>query len=390
MSARTRPAPLPAPWTRDAWTRDALRGRRRAATAWLGGRIGRKGQRSFRLRLVVQSGFALTCVALGVEFGRFVAAARAGGVGGGALPQRPPGVEGFLPIGGLLGAVDWLYQGTLNAVHPAATVLLLTFVALAIAARKSFCSWICPVGLISDLLARLGVWLFGRTFRPWRWLDVPLRGLKYLLLGFFVWAIAQMTPAAVRGFIESPYYRLSDVRMGMFFLELTAFGAGVLALLVVGSVLVKGFWCRYLCPYGALLGLVSWLSPVKVRRDPVSCIDCNLCEKACSARLPVAHKTAITSPECTGCLDCIAACPVQEALGVGLSRRRRLPVPAFAALILALFFAGYFGARAAGSWHNAITDREYVQRLGHEAVELYAHPGLDGQVAAAEPARTGR
>jgi ferredoxin len=389
MTAPThrRPAPPPAPSTRDGWRRGGLAARGRVAGAWLAGRVGRKWHRSFRLRVLVQSGFALTCLVLGVEFWRFVAAARAGAE---ALPLRPPGVEGFLPIGGLLGAVDWLYQGTLNAVHPAATVLLLTFLALALVARKSFCSWICPVGLLSDLLARLGVRLFGRTFRPWRWLDLPLRGLKYLLLGFFVWAIANMTPVAVRAFIESPYYRLSDVRMGMFFAELTAFSGGVLALLAVGSVLVKGFWCRYLCPYGALLGLVSWLSPVKVRRDPLSCIDCGLCEKACAARLPVARKTAITSSECTGCLDCIAACPVREALGVGFTRRRRLPVPAYAALILALFFAGYLGARATGSWHNAITDREYVQRLGHEAVELYAHPGLDGHVAAAEPARTGR
>jgi ferredoxin len=361
--------------------------RRRAAAAawaWLTGRTGRRWFRSFRLRIAVQTGFALTCVALGFQFHRFAEAARAGAE---VLPQRPPGVEGFLPIGGLLGVFDWVYQGTLNVVHPAATVLFLLFVALALVARKSFCSWVCPAGFVSDLLARFGRWSFGRNFRPWTWLDVPLRGLKYLLLGFFAWAIVQMTPEAVRAFIESPYYRLSDVKMGMFFVHLGGFGAGVLGVLVIGSVLVKGFWCRYLCPYGALLGMVSWMSPFKVRRDPVSCIDCKLCDKACGSRLPVSTKLAITSPECTGCLDCVAACPVQDALGIGLPKRRRLPVPAYAALILGLFFAGYFAARATGSWHNAIGDEEYVQRLRYEAVELYGHPGLDGQMPApADPA----
>jgi ferredoxin len=156
-----------------------------------------------------------------------------------------------------------------------------------------------------------------------------------------------------------------------------------MGVLVIGSVLVKGFWCRYLCPYGALLGMVSWMSPFKVRRDPVSCIDCKLCDKACGSRLPVSTKLAITSPECTGCLDCVAACPVQDALGIGLPQRRRLPVPAYAALILSLFFAGYLAARATGSWHNAISDEEYVQRLRYEAVELYGHPGLDGEMPAA-------
>ena len=343
--------------------------------AFLGGRIGRKWHRSFRFRILVQSGFALTCVLLGVQFARFVAAARAGAQ---VLPQRPPGVEGFLPIGGLLGVFDWVYQGSLNAVHPAATVLLLVFVALALVARKSFCSWVCPVGFLSDLAARIGRFFFGRTFRIWRWLDVPLRSLKYLLLGFFAWAIVRMPPVAVRSFIESPYYRLSDVRMGLFFAELSGVAAGVLALLFAASILWKGFWCRYLCPYGALLGTVSWLSPMKIRRDPVSCIDCKLCDKACGARLPVSRKTAITSPECTGCLDCVAACPVQDALGIGWTVRRRIPVPAYGAAILALFFAGYLGARAAGSWHNGISDQEYRYRLGTEAVELYTHPGLDG------------
>ena len=344
------------------------------------GRVGRRWHRSFRVRILVQSAFALTCVVLGVQFARFVGAAKAGAA---VLPQRPPGVEGFLPIGGLLGAVDWVYQGTLSSIHPAATVLLLVFMAIALLARKSFCSWICPAGFLSDLLARVGRFFFGRSFRIWRWLDVPLRGLKYLLLGFFLWAIWTMPAEGVRAFIESPYCRISDVRMGMFFVELGGFGAGVMALVVAGSILWRGFWCRYLCPYGALLGLVSWASPLKIRRDPVSCIDCKLCDKACASRLPVSRKLAITSPECTGCLDCVAACPVEDALGIGLPARPRLSIPAYAGAILALFFAGYLGARAAGAWHNGIPDAEYVERLRHDAIKLYAHPGLDGSVPSA-------
>jgi hypothetical protein len=365
--------------------RASLAARLRPAVTWLLGRTGRKWHRSFRLRVAVQTTFAVTCVLLGVQFARFVAAARAGAT---PLPVRPPGVEGFLPIGGLLGVFDWFNQGSINVIHPAATVLFLVFVALAVLLRKSFCSWICPAGFLSDLLGRLGGRLFRRRLpasglRLPRWIDVPLRGVKYFLLAFFVWVIWQMPPAAVRAFIESPYYRMSDVKMGLFFVDLTTFGAGVLAFVVLASVLTKGFWCRYLCPYGALLGLFSWFSPTAVRRDPVSCIDCGLCEKACAARLPVARKTTVRSPECTGCLDCVAACPVKDALGMGVAVgagraawRRRLSVPAYAAAVLALFLAGYVGARAAGTWHNGIAEQEYVQRLSQEAVELYAHPGL--------------
>jgi polyferredoxin len=269
--------------------------------------------------------------------------------------------------------VDWMRQGTLNAVHPAATMLFLLAVTMAILLRKSFCSWICPIGFLSEGLARLGRKAFGRNFRPWKLLDVPLRGLKYLLLAFFAWAIFHMSSAALHAFVESPYNRVADVKTGMFFVELGATGFTVLAVLAVLSLLIQGAWCRYLCPYGALLGLFSWLSPTRIERNPVSCIDCGLCDKVCMSRLPVSRKIAVVSPECTGCLDCVAVCPVKDALGV-TTARRTLSFQAYAAAVLLLFFAGYFGARAFGLWSNGITDREYVERIQEDARASYVHP----------------
>lgn len=133
---------------------------------WLAVRIGRKGDKTWRVRILVQSGFALTCVLLGLQFGRFVSAARAGQL---PLPHRPPGVEGFLPISGLMGFLDWIHQGTLNTIHPAATMIFLLAVALSILFRKSFCSWICPIGFLSESLARLGRGICVPTARCWGW-----------------------------------------------------------------------------------------------------------------------------------------------------------------------------------------------------------------------------
>ena len=84
-------------------------GSQRDWRTWLAGKVGRKGDKTFRVRILVQSGFALTCVLLGIQFGRFVSAARAGDL---PLPHRPPGVEGFLPISGLMGLLDWIYQAS--------------------------------------------------------------------------------------------------------------------------------------------------------------------------------------------------------------------------------------------------------------------------------------
>ena len=75
--------------------------------------------------------------------------------------------------------------------HPAGLFLLLAFLGISIAFRKAFCSWLCPVGTISEWLWQGGRAMFGRNFALPRWLDIPLRGLKYLLLAFFAWAIAR-------------------------------------------------------------------------------------------------------------------------------------------------------------------------------------------------------
>ena len=344
----------------------------RRLAEWLRGTAGGKGDRTYRLRLLVQVGFALGCVLLGIQFARFTRAAAAGEL---PLPTRPPGVEAFLPISGMMGLLDWVYQGTLNRVHPAATMLFVIIVAVAFVARKSFCSWICPVGLLSESLARLGRKLFGRNFRPWKWIDIPLRGLKYLLLFFFLQAILGMGAAALQGFINSPYNRVADVKMGLFFVRLGPVGAGVMLTLLVLSILVHGAWCRYLCPYGALLGLFSRFSPMRVERQADACVDCGLCDKVCMARLPVSTRPRITSVECTGCLDCVATCPVAGALEVKATRRWKVTAPAFALTVVLLFLGGYSGARLAGFWHSDLTDAEYSHRIRNLDRPEYGHPG---------------
>lgn len=338
---------------------------------WLGGRVGRKADRTFRVRLVVQAGFALACVLLGIQFARWVGAAQAGEL---PLPARPTGVEGFLPISGLMGALDWFYQGSLNVIHPAATVLVLVALAMAFLLRKSFCSWVCPVGFASELLARFGRWSFGRNFRPWKWVDIPLRSLKWLLMVFFVGSVLGMSAQELSAFLESPYNRVAEVKMGLFFTDLGRTGTLVLGGLVLASVFIQNFWCRYLCPYGALLGVFSWASPTRIRRNADACVSCGLCDKVCMARIPVSSKGTVLSAECTGCLDCVAVCPRKEALGIYAGARRLQPL-AYAAGVVGLFLAAYVGARAGGIWENAIQDAEYVERIQEIESSKYGHPG---------------
>jgi ferredoxin len=325
-------------------------------------------------RLISQIGFALFNAAIGVQFYRFVHAGLDGSPG--PLPYRPPGVEGWLPISGLMGLVDWINRGSLNQVHPAATIVLLAIVVIAIVMRKAFCSWLCPVGFLSEYLAKLGRVLFHRrrSIQLPQWLDYPLMGAKYFLLGFFFWAFLMMGAEGIAAFLDSPYNRVSDVKMLLFFEHMGMTGLSVFGFLILGSIVLEGFWCRYLCPYGALLGLFSFSSPVKIRRDAKTCIDCCKCDRVCPSRLPVMKKMMIKSPECTGCMNCVEACPVADTLRLG-TKHKTIPAMKAGAVIISIIILFSLGARMLGIWESGLGDEEYRHHIEKLESPEYGHPG---------------
>jgi polyferredoxin len=336
--------------------------------------------RSQWYRRSFQGAFLLLNLWLGAKFYFWVRQFETGRID--ANLHRPPGVEGWLPIAGLMNLKYWLLGGEIPRVHPAAMFLLLTFLAIAFLFRKAFCSWLCPVGTISEYLWRAGRKVFKPNFYLPRWWDLPLRGLKYFLLGFFVWAISTMSVDGIRDFMQSPYGLIADVKMLNFFRHVGETGLIVLGVLVLASVFVPNFWCRYLCPYGALLGLTSWSSPARIRRDTETCIDCAKCAKACPSALPVDKLVQIRSVECTGCLECVAVCPAQDALTMSLpkliaARPKKAVLPAWAmAAGIAVLFLGVAGfAKATGHWQSPIPPSVYEWLVPNADQAAHPMPG---------------
>jgi polyferredoxin len=291
-------------------------------------------------------------------------------------------VEGWLPIAALMNLKYLVLTGHVPLLHPAGLFLLISFLAMSFLFRKSFCSWLCPVGTISEYLWQLGRKLFRRNFFLPRWLDVGLRGLKYLLLGFFVWAVSSMAAGEIAAFMNSPYGVIADVKMLNFFRHLGETGAIVIGVLVVASLFVQNFWCRFLCPYGALLGITSLFSPARIRRNPETCIDCTKCAKACPSALPVDKLITIKSAECTGCLECVAVCPAKDALSLSLPKipalapqAPKLPTWAMAAGIAVLFFGIVGFAKTAGYWDSHVPRAIYQQLVPNADEARHPMPG---------------
>jgi polyferredoxin len=304
------------------------------------------------VRWSVQGLYLAFLLLVGYEFWRFYQQA----VGPGPVSaSRPPSVESFLPISALVGLKHFLLTGYWDPVHPAGLTILAAAIVGALLARKAFCGWVCPVGTISRGLEWLGEKLLWRRRWPTvpRWLDLALSSLKYLILAFFAWAILwQMPRAALDGFMRSPYNVAADAKMLLFFLDLSATSAWVLGGLVLLSLVVKNAWCRWGCPYGALLGLASFFSPLRIVRDTETCNDCGACTRACPVDIPVHARLQVRSPECTGCLSCVAASTVPSCLGV--SRTKRISPWVLPAVGVGTMLVFWGVAVATGYWTSEV------------------------------------
>ena len=206
-----------------------------------------------------------------------------------------------------------------------------------------------------------------------KFLDYPLRGLKYLLLGFFVYVIFTMTADSLRTFLESPYNQIADIKMYYFFADISSLSLVVIGVLFLLSFLFPHFWCRYLCPYGALLGIFSLASPQKIHRNLDSCIDCGRCAKTCPHRIKVDKVKTVISDECTTCMSCVDSCPAADTLYLKSAiTRKRISFRAVAIVLAALYFAIVGIGIISGNWGNDIPIEKYLEY--HKNIHIYDHP----------------
>ena len=276
---------------------------------------------------------------------------------------RPPSIEGFLPIGGFMALKYFLMTRIIDPIHPAGFIIFAGALLTALFARKGFCSWVCPVGSLSEYAWRLGRKITGRVWRLPKWADYTLMSPKYLIMGAFFFVIGiTMTPTMILMFFIQDYYKAVDVKMLMFFLDPSMLAASVVIALTAVSFFVPNFWCRYLCPYGALLGLLAYASPLKVSRNPEACIDCKACSKACPSGIAVAEKMRVTSPECTGCLTCVSSCPTEGALDVSL-RKHAFHPHVYAAVLVVAFFGPIVVGMGTDNWQSKLPEKEYTRLI---------------------------
>ncbi len=315
------------------------------------------------LRYGVQALFLVITLVAGWQFYHFVQHFEQPGK---PFVERPPSVDAYLPIGGLMAFKYFVASFQVEPLHPSGLIMFIAICGVSLLLKKGFCGWICPIGTISQYVWMAGEKIFGRNFRVERYTDIGLRAIKYLLLSAFFWVIVvAMGTTMIVMFFMSDYYMVADVKVLKFFTDMSSLSMWVIGILAGLSLLYKNVWCRYLCPYGALLGLLSKLSPVKVRRNDAKCVHCHACTKHCPTLIDVEKQEVVSSAECFGCMTCVSRCPAEGALDITLKAGKTVRVlkpVLYAVLLVALFYAVIGIGVATGHWHSQIPYEQY-QRL---------------------------
>lgn len=267
-----------------------------------------KKSKARRLRRIVQLGF-FTLVALIainhtlVEYGIEIPI-----LGSASL-------HALCPFGGVVS----IYQvatggGFVQKIHESSWILMWIGFGIALFLGPVFCGWICPFGTFQEWLGRIGKKLFKKRYNrfvPPR-LDAVLRYLRYLVLAAVVYNTA-VTGVLMFANMD-PYFALFNAWTGE--VAITAFV--VLGVVMLLSLFVERPFCKYACPYGAVLGLFNLVRIFPIRRNAETCIDCGLCDKHCPMNINVSGKTVIRHHQCISCLECTSevACPVKETVTV--------------------------------------------------------------------------
>lgn len=296
-----------------------------------------------------------------------------------------PDFEAYCPFGGMQSLASYL------SIHSLACSMTTVQIALGMALllgviffSKLFCSYICPIGTFTEWMGKLGrkakmhITLTGNA-------DKILRLLKYVLLFITFYFTVTASELFCRTF--DPFYASFTGFSGDVVLW---YAIPALVLTIAGSFFIRQFWCKYLCPLGAITNIAVYALPaaavtllwvlltyvagfaipwqwllgmlcltgflfeattlkffvfpsLRITRNDALCTHCSICDKKCPMAIQISTVETVDHIDCHLCVDCVIKCPEKGALTI--NKRSMAWLPALATVFLtatAIFIATFY------------------------------------------------
>ena len=328
------------------------------------------------------------------------------------IGETPADVEAYCPFGGIQALGSYLVQGSLACSMSMLQIMIGVMLAIGVILfSKLFCGYLCPLGTVSEWLAKGGKKLkINHDIPTGSIADRILRIVKYALLFLIFYMTLSSSELFCKNF--DPYYAVATGFKG----ELTAWMASIsIALLFLGSIFVKMFWCKYICPLGALsnifkftltfvgililmwvLGLLgvsnAWVWGLAIAcivaylweviylrsrvfplltivRDENSCNGCGVCVRKCPYSIDPRSLKQVRHIDCTLCGNCVSACPEGSLQIGGKHSLRWLP----GILTIVLFGVALW---LGNNWELPTIDEKWGNYEQVETMKTYEIEGL--------------
>ncbi len=216
--------------------------------------------------------------------------------------------ERWCPFGGVEAAYTYINEGNMICSLEVSNFYILGAVLLsAFLLKRAFCGYACPIGTLSEWISKGSKKMGIKPIRVPVTTDRLLSLLKYPFLGITLYITWEMGELILRAY--GPCYALIS-RHGA---DITFFTYAIAGLVVLLSLFITVPFCRWLCPFAAVLNPISKISISGIKRDEETCTNCEKCANVCPMAIPVDQVKKVTHARCTSCLDCIDACPERKA-----------------------------------------------------------------------------
>lgn len=233
--------------------------------------------------------------------------------GGGIPLLSSASLHAVCPFGGVETLYTFVTSGLyVKKIHSAALVLAGIVMLLSVFFGPVFCGWVCPLGNVQEWVGKLGRKLFRRRYNHF----VPARldrYLRYLRYGVLFWVVYVTATSGVLVFeAYDPYYALFN----FWSTEVAWTALLILGLVLLGSIFVERPWCKYACPYGAVLGVTNFFRVFSIKRSTTTCKADGACSIMCPMNIEVDSKTTVRDHQCISCMECTseAVCPVAKTV----------------------------------------------------------------------------
>ena len=289
--------------------------------------------------------------------------------------------EAYCPFGGMMALSSFLVSNTLACSMTEAQIFMgIALIAGVILFSKLFCSHVCPIGTFTEWLGKLGDKIKMR-YTISGIADRSLRILKYGLLFITFYFTINSSELFCKEY--DPFYAIFS---GFGHDVVIMYAIPAVAIMILGAIFIRQFWCKYLCPLSAATNIfsyffvfagimivylvllyagleISWVWPLaliciagfvlesvtmkglvfpsfKITRNEITCTDCQLCDESCPMGIDVSTALKIQHIDCHLCGDCLYSCPEKGTLQINKKELKWMPATASVSLIaIALYLA---------------------------------------------------